>query len=114
MKSKAWIGRLILVGEAVLQVALFALLCVIFNNANKLRYFFLPTLLLLLGVMLYILARFLKKHELEHLRLQLGDELFFRKFPKEKKREMRRLEREKKREERRLKKHSEKKYPHEL
>ena len=95
MKSKAWVGRLILIGEAILQVALFALLCIIFNNADKLGYFFLPSVLGLLGIMLYLLARILKKHELVYLRVQLGDELFFQKFPKEKKREQRRLEKAK-------------------
>ena len=114
MRSKAWVGRLMLVGAAVLQVARFALLCVIFNHSEDLGYFFLPTILLLFFSMIFTLALILKKRELQYLRGYLGDEAFFAKFPKEKKREMCRLEKEKQRQMRRRKKTSEKKYPHEL
>jgi len=79
-----------MVGAAVSQVAMFALLCIIFNNSEKLGYFFFPAILALLSLMIYTLALILKKRELQYLRVLLGDEQFFEKFPKEKKREMRR------------------------
>ena len=109
MKAKAWIGRLILIGAAILQVAQFALLCIIFNHSEELGYFFLPTIIALLASMIFTLSLILRKRELQYLRGYLGDEQFFAKFPKEKKREMRRLEKA-----RREKKASDKKYPHEL
>ncbi|MBE6927188.1 MAG: hypothetical protein E7467_01645 [Ruminococcaceae bacterium] len=115
MKHDTWIGKLFLIGAVGSVVALFILLfCVLFMNADKLGYFFLPTLLGMFIAMIYFYALILRRHGLMNLRLQMGDELFFHKFPKEKSREMRRLEREKKRELRRKEKASEKKYLHEL
>ena len=90
MKPNAWLSRLIMIGAALSQVAMFALLCILFNNSEKLGYFFFPAILALLSLMIYTLALILKKRELQYLRVLLGDEQFFAKFPKEKKREMRR------------------------
>lgn len=69
------------------------LLCDIFlfEYADVLGNFFLPALLLLLGIPITILAYILRRREMVRLRAEMGDAWFYQQFPKERKRAERRL-----------------------
>lgn len=82
---------LILIGSILLCVL--GLLCDIFlfEYANVLGKFFLPVLLLLLGIPTAVLAYVLRRREMARLRAEMGDAWFYQRFPKERKRAERRL-----------------------
>lgn len=82
---------LILIGSMLLCVL--GLLCDIFlfEYADVLGNFFLPALLLLLGIPITILAYILRRREMVRLRAEMGDAWFYQQFPKERKRAERRL-----------------------
>lgn len=82
---------LILIGSMLLCVL--GLLCDIFlfEYTDVLGNFFLPALLLLLGIPITILAYILRRREMVRLRAEMGDAWFYQQFPKERKRAERRL-----------------------
>ena len=63
----------------------------LFQNAMVLGGWFWPLVLLMMALLAVILAWILRKQELAWLRVQLGDRLFYEKFPGERLREEKRL-----------------------
>lgn len=67
------------------------LLIVIFSNAPTLGWWFVPVLVVYFTLLVFLLALILRRHELREMRALLGDETFYEKFPKERRREEKRL-----------------------
>lgn len=84
-------GWLIIALSAAIVVL--SAICVVelFENSGKLGSFFVPALLVLLAVPTAVLAWLYRRRELQMLRAELGEARFYQAFPKERKRDERRL-----------------------
>lgn len=69
----------------------------LFCSADKLGYWWTILLILYIAIIIAVAGIILYFREIRALRIILGDELFFKKFPREKKRYIRKLRREEKR-----------------
>ena len=86
LKNCSWLS---VWGAVALTLGASAVYILIIANAQRLNYFFFPTLFLHFFCICMVLAYILKKRELTMLRAQLGDEKFFEQFPRERRKEER-------------------------
>lgn len=97
MKKRTWKffrspnGWLIIALSAAIVVLSAICAVELFENSGKLGSFFVPALLVLLAVPTAVLAWLYRRRELQKLRVELGDARFYQAFPRERKREERRL-----------------------
>ena len=92
----------IIVGSVAFTVGINTPMILIFAHANVFGYWWFVLVLLYMLLFLSIYAFLIKPRDMARLRYMLGDEAFFELFPKELKREIRRLSRENAKHEREL------------
>lgn len=80
-----------------LAFGLFSVFLLIFLNADHLGYFFLPTLFLYCGILAAIPYILYRRRELLEIHALLGDEAFYERYPREKRKMLRKKAREEKR-----------------
>ena len=90
MKNDGKWNKLLLFGVAALLFAGGGILAVLFIFAEELGWLFFPLVLLVFATLSLAYAYILRKHELAWIRGQVGDERFYKLFPKQKEKEERR------------------------